>query len=146
MNNQTQNYANHRRLHPLYHYVLSLLTTFLFVASLIIFVRTVQSGNGVFPAFIFVVISLMFIILFLLIRSYPLKAQDRAMRAEENLRHYVLTQRMLDPRLTMKQIVALRFASDAEFPSLCQRAVKEQLSPDDIKKSIQQWRGDDYRI
>jgi hypothetical protein len=88
----------------------------------------------------------MFIIIFLLVRSYPLKAQDRAIRAEENLRHYVLTQRLLDPRLSTKQIVALRFASDDEFPSLSKKAAEEQLSPDAIKKSIQNWRVDDYRI
>lgn len=88
----------------------------------------------------------MFIVIFLVVRSYPLKAQDRAIRAEENLRHYVLTQKLLDPRLNVKQIVALRFASDEEFPSLCKKAAADQLSPDAIKKSIQKWRVDDYRI
>jgi cytochrome c biogenesis factor len=146
MNNQNQNYANHRRMHPLYHFLLSLLTVVLFVSAVIELVRSFQSGNQVFPAFLFLLISVILIVIFLLVRSYPLKVQDRAIRAEENLRHYVLTQKLLDSRLHLNQIVALRFASDAEFPSLCQKAAAEQLSPDAIKKSIQQWRDDNYRV
>jgi hypothetical protein len=144
MNNQ--NYANHRRTHPLFHMVLSLTTVVLFVCAVIELVRSLQSGSQVFPAVLFLLISIIFIVIFLIVRAYPLKAQDRAIRAEENLRHYVLTQKLLDPRLSLKQIVALRFASDDEFPALCQKAASEQLSPDAIKKSIRQWRVDEYRI
>jgi hypothetical protein len=88
----------------------------------------------------------MLIIIYALVRSYPLKAQDRAIRAEENLRHYVLTQKLPDSNLSLKQIIALRFASDAELPELSKKAAAEQMSPDAIKKSIQQWRGDSNRI
>jgi hypothetical protein len=143
---ETQNYANHRRMHPQYHYLLSLLIGALFIASLTELIRSFLSGNQVFPAFIVLVISIILIVIFLLVRSYPLKAQDRSIRAEENLRHYVLTQKLLDPKLSVKQIAALRFASDAEFPELCQKAAAEQLSPDAIKKSIKQWKEDNYRI
>ena len=146
MSQPYQNYKNHRRLHPLFHFILTLLTAGLFISSIVELVRSLAAGNQVFPAVLFLLISIMFIIIFLLVRSYPLKAQDRAIRAEENLRHYVLTQRLLDPRLSTKQIVALRFASDDEFPSLCKKAAEEQLSPDAIKKLIQNWRVDDYRI
>jgi len=141
-----QNYANHRRTHPLFHFLLTLLTLVLFISVVIYLTRTLQLGNPLLPAFLFLIISIMFIVIFVIVRSYPLKAQDRAIRAEENLRHYVLTQKLLDPRLSVKQIVALRFASDAEFPSLCQKAAAGQLSPDAIKKSIQQWRCDNYSI
>lgn len=146
MSHPEQSYNNHRRLHPLFHFILTLLTAGLFISSIVELVRSLTAGNQVFPAVLFLLISIMFIIIFLLVRSYPLKAQDRAIRAEENLRHYVLTQRLLDPRLSTKQIVALRFASDDEFPSLSKKAAEEQLSPDAIKKSIQNWRVDDYRI
>lgn len=146
MSHQNQNYKNHQRLHPLFHFVLSLLTAGLFISSIVVLVRSLNAGNQVFPAILFLLISIMFIVIFLLVRSYPLKAQDRAIRAEENLRHYVLTQRLLDSRLNTKQIVALRFASDDEFPALCNKAAADQMSPDAIKKSIRNWRGDDYRI
>src|SRR5690349_12446615 len=54
-------------------------------------------------------------------RTFALKVQDRAIRAEENLRHYVLTGKLLDARLDAKQIVALRFAMDGEFVELAQK-------------------------
>jgi hypothetical protein len=75
-----------------------------------------------------------------------LKAQDRAIRAEESLRHFVLTGKPLDSRLRTGQIVALRFASDAEFPALAQKAAEEGLSSKEIKQSIQNWRADHYRV
>jgi hypothetical protein len=79
-------------------------------------------------------------------RAFALKAQDRAIRAEEQLRHYVLTGRLLDPRLTVRQIVGLRFASDAELPALATRAAESGLSSEDIKKAVQVWRADTYRV
>jgi hypothetical protein len=53
-----------------------------------------------------------------------------------------------DARLTQlspKQIVALRFASDAELGDLLDRAIRDRLSPDDIKRAIRQWRPDAHR-
>lgn len=146
MKNDNQTYANHRRTHPLFHYVFTLLALALVVLSVIELVGSLQSGTQVLPAFLFLLISIIIVIVFLLIRSYPLKAQDRAIRAEENLRHYVLTQKLLDARLSIGQIAALRFASDEEFPALCQKAAAEKWSPDTIKKSIQNWRSDNYRV
>ncbi|MDT3425313.1 hypothetical protein J2Z22_000829 [Paenibacillus forsythiae] len=146
MSNQSQSYQNHRRYHPLFHVLLTLLTAGLFVSAIIELGKSLKAGDPVFPAILFLIISIIFIVIYLIIRAYPLKAQDRAIRAEENLRHYVLTQKLLDPRLSMQQITALRFASDDEFPSLSKKAAAEQLSPDAIKKSIQKWRTDDYRI
>ncbi|MCP5111202.1 MAG: hypothetical protein GY953_10235, partial [bacterium] len=79
-------------------------------------------------------------------RLFPLKAQDRAIRAEENLRHYVLTGKLLDPQLTTRQVVGLRFAADEEFVELAQKAAAENLSEDAIKKAIKNWRADTYRV
>jgi len=83
---------------------------------------------------------------FFLARIFALKAQDRAIRAEENLRHFVLTQKLLDRRLTVPQIVALRFASDDEFAALAAQAAEKNLDPKTIKQAIQNWRADDYRV
>jgi hypothetical protein len=79
-------------------------------------------------------------------RIFALKAQDRAIRAEENVRHFVLTGRLLDPRLSIQQIIGLRFASDAEFPALAQRAAEQGLAQKDIKAAVKSWRADFHRV
>jgi len=79
-------------------------------------------------------------------RVFALKAQDRVIRAEENFRFYLLTQKELPAELTIRQIIGLRFASDEEFLALVDRAVKEKMTEKEIKKSIKNWRGDYYRV
>ena len=79
-------------------------------------------------------------------RSFALKAQDRAIRAEENLRHFVLTGKVLDARLGPGQIAALRFASDGEFVDLARRAAEQAMAPDDIKRAVRSWRADTHRV
>jgi Family of unknown function (DUF6526) len=86
-----------------------------------------------------------FMILFYYARQFATTVQDRAIRAEENLRYFKLTGNLLDPRLTMQQIVALRFAPDLEFVGLANRAIAENLSNADIKKAIKDWRPDYHR-
>ena len=83
--------------------------------------------------------------MFWLMRAFPARVQDRAIRAEENLRHYVLTGKLLDPRLKVSQIIALRFADDEEFVELTKRAVEEGLTNDQIKKAIKKWKADHHR-
>jgi len=137
-----QNYKNHRRYHPLFHLILSFLLLLTLVGATWFVIR-----NGVsLSAILYLAIVVILVIMFLLIRQYPLKVQDRAIRAEENLRHYVLTGELLDSKLTIGQITALRFASDAEFPELSVRAASQNLSPDDIKKQITNWKADYYRV
>lgn len=80
------------------------------------------------------------------IRTFPLKAQDRAIRAEEALRHYILSGKPINPGLTIGQIAALRFAADEEFLVLADKALAENLTADDIKKSVQNWRADHHRV
>lgn len=79
-------------------------------------------------------------------RSFALKAQDRAIRAEESLRYFTLTGKPIDARITLSQIIALRFASDEEMPTLAQRAAEEGLSNKEIKKQIKNWRSDWHRV
>jgi hypothetical protein len=78
-------------------------------------------------------------------RNFALRVQDRAIRAEENLRHYVLTGKLLDTRLEPKQIAALRFAMDEEFAGLAQKTAAQNTPPKDIKQAIRQWRADHHR-
>jgi len=79
-------------------------------------------------------------------RGFALKAQDRAIKAEESFRYYLLTGKAIDPRITISQIIALRFASDAEMPSLAEKAVLENLTNKQIKQQIKSWRSDSHRV
>lgn len=137
-----QNYANHRRYHPPFHYFLPVVLLAMLVANIFYVIKDGLTLSVILMLLTFVYI---FTINFFVIRNYPLKAQDRAIRAEENFRHYVLTGQTLDSRLTLQQIIALRFASDGEFVELCKKAVSENLSPNDIKKEIKDWKGDYFR-
>lgn len=140
----SQNYSNHTRMHPAYHYVLAPLAIIGVIWSIVHLIKSPDWNH-----FNAALICIAFILLFLigaLTRMYALKAQDRAIRAEENLRHYILTGKALDSRLRMSQIIALRFASDEEFPTLAAKAAEEKTRAKEIKQSIQNWRADYYRI
>ena len=75
-------------------------------------------------------------------RVYITKLQDRIIRIEMRMRAAALLSpdqlRMLE-RLTIKQMAALRFASDEEMPALVERATREHLKPDDIKRAVRVW-------
>jgi hypothetical protein len=141
-----QSYANHAKTVPMFHRVLSFLIVATFIGSLVNLYESLGDHSRLYSASLITAITVALIIMFWFIRVFPLKAQDRAIRAEENLRHYVLTGRLLDPRLTLRQIVGLRFASDAEFPALAQRAVAENMTLDAIKQAVKSWRADHDRL
>ena len=107
--------------------------------------RAIMAVSGRLNALLFILTGMSLLSGYFLFRSYSLKAQDRAIRAEENLRHFVLTGKLLHENLNIKQIIALRFASDEEFLGLTERAAKENLSNDDIKKAIKNWKEDNHR-
>lgn len=140
-----QNFATHRRWVPAYHFFLSLLILATLIGSIVNLVESVGTP-GLYSASLIVAVSVALVLIFYFVRTFPLKAQDRAIRAEENLRCYIRTGRLLDPRLTVRQIIGLRFASDEEFDELAERAVSEALGEDEIKTAISNWRADEYRV
>ena len=139
-----QNFSNHARMHPLYHYVTAPLVVAGLIGSIVNLFKSTPATH--YSAALLVIVFLILLFLGAMLRTYSLKAQDRGIRAEEALRHFILSGKALDERLRMGQIVALRFASDAEFPSMAQKAVEENLSGKQIKQAIQNWRADFYRV
>ena len=110
-----QNYASHAKTVPLYHRFLAPLILLIFIGSLVNLYKSLGNHARLYNASLITAISVALILFFVFARIFPLRAQDRAIRAEIS-RHFVLTGRLLDTRLTLSQIVGLRFASDAEFP------------------------------
>jgi hypothetical protein len=141
---KTQNYNNHAQMVPGFHYVGVIAILALLIGS---FINLFHSApENLYSASLICLIAFIAIILWIYTRTFSLKAQDRAIRAEENLRYYVLTGKLLPTQLTVFQIVALRFAPDAEFVALVDKAVAENLAPKAIKQAIQNWKGDFYRV
>ena len=141
---QQQNFSNHARYHGLYHFVTAPLVLIGLIGSIINF--TNSAPENAYSASLLMLVFFILLILGWLVRGYALKAQDRAIRAEESLRHFILTGKPLDSRLRTGQIVALRFASDDEFPALASKAAEENLSGKSIKQSIQNWKADHNRV
>ncbi|MDD5360814.1 MAG: DUF6526 family protein [Ignavibacteria bacterium] len=142
----TQNYQNHKRFVPLFHSVTFPLISILIISSVYYTISEAVHGASLKPGLFLFLISIVLMFILMFSRQFALKAQDRAIRAEENFRHYLLTGKPLDARLTIRQIIGLRFASDAEFPDLCKKAAESGISEDEIKKSIENWRADEYRV
>ena len=139
-----QNFNNHSQMVPGFHYL-----TFGGIIALLggsINYLLKASAENKYLAALLVLTSVVFILIAWFTRIFALKAQDRAIRAEENLRHYVLTGKLLPSNITVGQIVALRFAPDAEFPALAEKAATGNLSQKEIKQSIQNWKADFYRV
>ena len=139
-----QNFNNHAQMVPGFHYL-----TFGGIIALLggsINYLLKSSAENKYLASLLVLASVVFILIAWFSRTFALKAQDRAIRAEENLRHYVLTGKLLPSSLRVGQIVALRFAPDAEFPALVEKAATNNLSGKEIKQSIQTWQADFYRV
>ncbi|MFN5334838.1 MAG: DUF6526 family protein [Bacteroidota bacterium] len=139
-----QNFSNHKRYHPGYHFFI---TPLALTGCILSGIHLAKAGaeNHYNAALIFLAFFLILCVT-AITRAYALKVQNRVIRAEENFRHFILTGKPLDSRLRMGQIIALRFASDEEFPGLAQRSITDNLTVMDIKKSIQNWRADYKRI
>lgn len=141
-----QNFKNHTRMVPLFHYVAFTLVLFALVMTVIYFFKAIGEGSGRLQAAAMVALVLSVVLALWYARAFALRAQDRAIRAEENFRHFILTGKPLDKNLRMSQIVALRFAGDTEFVALAKKAVDEKLSNKQIKEAVQQWRADFNRV
>lgn len=141
---KSQNLSNHARFVPLYHYFTAIGALLLLIGSVVNLVKS--SEGNLYDASLLVFGSLLLVLTTFYARSFALKAQDRAIVVEEKFRHYVLSGKSLSDQLTPRQIIGLRFASDEEFVELAQKAATENLSEKAIKKSIKNWKADNYRV
>jgi len=139
-----QNFSNHTRRDPLFHFFILPVFTITLIVTIVHLVRR----PGLHSAWLVVVMIAAMAVIFKL-RLYTLKVQDRVIRLEERLRLASLLDPALRPRIpefTESQLIALRFASDAELPALATRALNEKLAAPEIKKAIQHWRPDYWRV
>jgi len=143
----TQNYGNHIRYYTAHHFVFYPIIGLFFLFSLY------QSFSNDSNQLLWLMIAALFLAIallsYMLRQHYALGNQNRIVRLEMRFRYYVLTQQRFEPiesRLSLSQVFALRFASDEELPALAERALKENLSADEIKRSIKNWLPDEMRL
>ena len=141
---ENQNYKNHSKIVTGFHYVGGVIMLLTLIGSIVNLV--VSSNENRYSASLILALAVLFFIISYYVRAFALKAQDRAIRAEENFRHYILAGIPFSKDLKMRQIIGLRFASDDEFVELTKRAVSENLTENKIKKSIKNWKPDTDRL
>ena len=144
---QPQNFKNHTRYDPAFHFFLIPLLLLNFIFCIYITIHD-------WPRFEhthlwWIVMAVVFFVIAGLTRGNALKVQDRVIRMEERLRLAALlpaADRAHIDELSIKQLVALRFASDAELPALVHKTLTERLEPKAIKQHITTWRPDYDRV
>ncbi len=145
MTETTQDYSNHVRRHPLFHFFLVPALTIHLAWSI---ARLAQQPGWDRAEQLLLAAAL--IVMMFLVRGYALRAQDRVIRLEERLRY----QRILPAELAAKAgelpvrfIIALRFAPDEELPGLVRQAVDGKFAkPAGVKRAIRNWRADHFRV
>lgn len=144
-----QNFANHRKFVPGYHYVGFGILVINFLWTLYRLIQPIP-GVPIFDRILAVLMAIAFLLLFLYARLFPLQAQDRVIRLEETLRMERLFPPDLKARigeLRRSQIIALRFASDEELPELTRTVLDRGIKDaNEIKKMIRDWRADHFRL
>jgi hypothetical protein len=140
----TQNLKNHGRLDPLYHVVIPVFLLANLVYAIFHVVRQTSLSSGWY-----LVLSLVVVVPLIRLRTYPIKVQDRVIRLEERLRLQALAPTEWHSqiyRLTVDQLIGLRFAADDEVVELARQALENNLDRKQIKERIKNWRADDWRV
>jgi hypothetical protein len=141
---EPQNFKNHARFDPAFHFVLVIV----FFANLVISIVYVVKHPGFYSGW-YVVLSAAAILALTKMRLYPMKVQDRVIRLEERLRLQALAPaewRSQIYRLSEDQLIGLRFASDDEVVELAKQALEHNLNRKQIKERIKSWRADNWRV
>ncbi len=144
MERKPQTLANHAKLDPLFHFFLAPVA----LAGVIYTIWNAVQNPGT-SAYLHIVAAVWALLLVFKMRLYSLKVQDRIIRLEERVRIASLLQEPLRSKaamLTESQIIALRFASDAELAGLVEKALANNMDNKSIKQAIQNWRPDYWRV
>ncbi|MGB7845326.1 MAG: DUF6526 family protein [Candidatus Acidiferrum sp.] len=140
-----QNFANHVKLVPAFHFFVLPVLTLNLAGSIYRLVHTWFTWG----ALIQLLTAVALLVLAFNVRLFALRVQDRVIRMEERERMSRVLPDDLKPRIgefTPKQLVALRFASDAELPTLARKVLNDKLTDiKAIKKMVQNWRADYLR-
>ncbi len=139
-----QSFQNHAKFDPLFHFFLAPVGLLLLVLAIVDAVRHPNWTNGIHA---FVVLWL--VLLVFKTRLYALKNQDRIIRLEQRVRLHSLLPASMQPRiadLSIDQLIGLRFASDAELPSLVEKTLSGNWDRNQIKGAVQNWQADDWRV
>ncbi len=142
-----QDFKNHTRYNPIFHFTIIPL-----LLLNLIFAGYVAIHNGPAHEHLYlwwIVMAVVFLLMAGTARTAALKAQDRVIRLEERLRLAALlpaSEREHIDELSIRQLIALRFASDAELPALVHKTLTQNLEPKAIKQSIVNWRPDRHRV
>ncbi|MEO6830208.1 MAG: DUF6526 family protein, partial [Acidobacteriaceae bacterium] len=122
-----QNFSNHVRFDPVFHFFLLPVLLITLIAAIV----HLAMVPFLWSAWL-VVLTIALIVIAFKCRTYALKAQDRVIRLEERLRLASIVPEPLRTRvwdLQERQLIALRFAPDAEVPELVERTLNENLAP-----------------
>ncbi|HEY2434888.1 MAG TPA: DUF6526 family protein [Vicinamibacterales bacterium] len=139
-----QNYKNHTKIVPIYHFFALPVAA---ANAVTLVVRAIFHFS--WDTAIAALMGIALVLMFLLARIFALTVQDRVIRLEMRLRLRELLPSDQHPRiaeLTRDQLVALRFAGDAELPALARRVLDERLTDRKaIKQLIRDWEVDSLR-
>lgn len=142
-----QNFKNHARYYPLHHFIITPLT--LIVLGWTITKSDFSTSESSLESIYQLLIAFILVLFPILARLYALKLQNRLILNEMRFRYFLLTGLPFSEKenqLKLRQIIALRFASDEELLDLMEKSIEKNLTPKEIKLQIKDWKGDYRRV
>jgi len=145
-----QTFATHAKYVPGYHFVTLGILVINFLWSVYRAIWPFDPAMPIFDRLLAVLVAIALMLVAWYLRVFPLRAQDRVIRLEERHRLERLLPEDLRGRigeLSTGQLIALRFASDAEVPELTRVVLDQKITGQkDIKQRIRDWRADHLRM
>jgi Family of unknown function (DUF6526) len=146
---KTQSYANHTRWFPLVHFVVVPLLLLNLIEH-VVRIFTAANSDVRLEQIFWTILSITLILMILAARFMAMRVQDRVIRLEERLRYRELLSPSMAAAastLPIGKIIAMRFASDEELPSIAERVLNAELNTNkEIKMAVKTWRPDHLRV